>query len=359
MYGLYELSASSQPTNYTEGYQGQAEGPQGGSKEGDAIRPRDYYVSGEAQGAGDGLDNHDRDKSSSGDENQKILDALSQRPEAPETMDMLYCRFAGPLYRYACATLRNEEAAKDVVQETMIGAWRSAPSFAGRSSVATWIFAICSNKIKDHVRGQSRATAGPRSPAGMSIRGEPSPPQSGGTRPGATPPAGEGNETLVSQKGVTELLPWAGTGSLSQEEEARVLAHAVISHAFRNDLLQTIRLRSLVAGQVSQIEFSDRICTELRERLANDCVITAQAGDKSSETLAAGQSRHPGRLIMDDIAPRCRMGHGPALRFGDPLSEGRLFTEVVPFIAEVMLPGGMGELPGALLRYWARRKYLP
>lgn len=86
---------------------------------------------------------------------------------------MLYNRFAGPLYRYACATLRNEEAAKDVVQDTMIGAWRSAPSFAGRSSVATWIFAICSNKIKDHVRGQSRATAGHRSPAGMSIRGEP------------------------------------------------------------------------------------------------------------------------------------------------------------------------------------------
>jgi RNA polymerase sigma-70 factor (ECF subfamily) len=52
--------------------------------------------------------------------------------------------------------LRNTAAAEDVVQETLLAAMQSSSSFAGQSSVKTWLVGILKHKIIDAIRKQSR-----------------------------------------------------------------------------------------------------------------------------------------------------------------------------------------------------------
>ncbi|MCB0323738.1 MAG: sigma-70 family RNA polymerase sigma factor [Bdellovibrionales bacterium] len=61
------------------------------------------------------------------------------------------------LFRYALFRVRNRELAEDLVQDTLLAAFRSRESFEGRSSPYTWLVTILKNKIIDHVRKNSRA----------------------------------------------------------------------------------------------------------------------------------------------------------------------------------------------------------
>jgi len=63
------------------------------------------------------------------------------------------------LYRYALLRLRAPDLAADVVQETFLEALGSLASFAGRSSVRTWLIGILRHKILDHYRKSGREQA--------------------------------------------------------------------------------------------------------------------------------------------------------------------------------------------------------
>lgn len=56
------------------------------------------------------------------------------------------------LLRFAMLQLRNEAAAEDVVQETLLAALEGRGSFSGRSQLKTWAVSILRNKIVDHLR---------------------------------------------------------------------------------------------------------------------------------------------------------------------------------------------------------------
>jgi len=60
------------------------------------------------------------------------------------------------LLKYAMLQLRNHAQAEDVVQETMIAAIRGAQTFAGGSTVRTWLIGILKHKIIDTIRKSSR-----------------------------------------------------------------------------------------------------------------------------------------------------------------------------------------------------------
>jgi RNA polymerase sigma-70 factor (ECF subfamily) len=60
------------------------------------------------------------------------------------------------LYRYALFRIQDVQVAEDLVQETFLAALRGKDSFAGRSSVRTWLFGIIKHKIIDHIRKVSR-----------------------------------------------------------------------------------------------------------------------------------------------------------------------------------------------------------
>ena len=60
------------------------------------------------------------------------------------------------LYRYALFRIQDIQVAEDLVQETFLAALRARESFAGRSSIRTWLFGILKHKIIDHIRKISR-----------------------------------------------------------------------------------------------------------------------------------------------------------------------------------------------------------
>lgn len=60
------------------------------------------------------------------------------------------------MLKFAHMQLRDEHLAEDAVQDALVGAFKSAKSFQGRSAFKTWIFAILKNKIADILRKRQR-----------------------------------------------------------------------------------------------------------------------------------------------------------------------------------------------------------
>jgi len=56
------------------------------------------------------------------------------------------------LFRYASRRIGREDVAEDLVQETWLAAMGSVASFAGRSTLKTWLTSILRRKIVDHHR---------------------------------------------------------------------------------------------------------------------------------------------------------------------------------------------------------------
>lgn len=60
------------------------------------------------------------------------------------------------LFRYALMRTGKSELAEDLVQETLLAAWRGRSDFQGLSGERTWLVAILKHKIDDHFRLISR-----------------------------------------------------------------------------------------------------------------------------------------------------------------------------------------------------------
>ncbi len=60
------------------------------------------------------------------------------------------------LYRFALQRVREPSTAEDLVQETLLAAWRARANFAGGSAERTWLIAILKNKIIDYFRRNRR-----------------------------------------------------------------------------------------------------------------------------------------------------------------------------------------------------------
>ena len=61
------------------------------------------------------------------------------------------------LYAYAITRIRDEEHARDLVQETFLAALERVDKFEGKSTERTWLTAILKNKIVDVYRKKSSA----------------------------------------------------------------------------------------------------------------------------------------------------------------------------------------------------------
>ncbi len=62
------------------------------------------------------------------------------------------------LFGYAIKRLNGDrEEALDLVQDTLLDAWKARDSFAGRSAVRTWLVGILKHKIIDHIRRRIRS----------------------------------------------------------------------------------------------------------------------------------------------------------------------------------------------------------
>jgi RNA polymerase sigma factor (sigma-70 family) len=61
-----------------------------------------------------------------------------------------------PLFHFAFRVLRDESAARDVVQETFVRAYFGAAKFRPRATVKTWLYAIALNLSRDFIRRRMR-----------------------------------------------------------------------------------------------------------------------------------------------------------------------------------------------------------
>jgi RNA polymerase sigma-70 factor (ECF subfamily) len=62
------------------------------------------------------------------------------------------------LWRFAVSRV-GDQAAEDIVQETLLAAIKAAASFEGRSSAETWLLGIMNNKVMDYFRKRAREQA--------------------------------------------------------------------------------------------------------------------------------------------------------------------------------------------------------
>jgi len=60
------------------------------------------------------------------------------------------------LFRYALSRIRDERACEDLIQETLLAAFKSQDKFKGESAELTWMIGILRNKIFEHLRRQAR-----------------------------------------------------------------------------------------------------------------------------------------------------------------------------------------------------------
>ncbi len=79
---------------------------------------------------------------------------------ADAPIEDLHAAFAGPLFVFALRLLGDRDAAEEVVQDTLLRAWRHAERFdPSRGSLAAWVFTIARNLVADRHR---RAAVRPR-----------------------------------------------------------------------------------------------------------------------------------------------------------------------------------------------------
>jgi RNA polymerase sigma-70 factor (TIGR02943 family) len=76
------------------------------------------------------------------------MDLVKQQDLATQWVN----EFADILYSYAVQRVNDSAAAKDLVQETFLAAWRNVNNYTGEASVKTWLFTILKNKIIDQYR---------------------------------------------------------------------------------------------------------------------------------------------------------------------------------------------------------------
>src|SRR5262245_41627897 len=69
-----------------------------------------------------------------------------------DAMAALYRRYERPLYAFLTKTLRDREAAAEVLNDAMLDVWRQAGRFEGKSSVSTWIYSIAYHKAVSWLR---------------------------------------------------------------------------------------------------------------------------------------------------------------------------------------------------------------
>ncbi len=68
-------------------------------------------------------------------------------------------KYADYLFKYAFLRIRDQDLAKDMVQETFLAGLKGSARFSGKSTERTWLTAILKYKIIDHYRKESSGLA--------------------------------------------------------------------------------------------------------------------------------------------------------------------------------------------------------
>jgi RNA polymerase sigma-70 factor (ECF subfamily) len=84
-----------------------------------------------------------------------------------QALTELYTRHRGAVFAYLLRLSPDQHLAEDLLQETFVAVWKSAASFAGRSTVRTWLIGVASRQAHNVLRRRSRPLAGEEELAGL------------------------------------------------------------------------------------------------------------------------------------------------------------------------------------------------
>jgi RNA polymerase sigma-70 factor (ECF subfamily) len=73
-------------------------------------------------------------------------------------LDELLARYEEPIYRFGLRMCGDEESAREVLQETMIAAFRNLPGFRGDAKLSTWLYQIARSFCIKERRGARPTT---------------------------------------------------------------------------------------------------------------------------------------------------------------------------------------------------------
>jgi len=89
------------------------------------------------------------------DSEGELLCRIAERDLA--AFEILYRRYARPVYGLALRRLRDRELAEDATRRAFAAIWRSAATYVPEGgSGAHWLFTVAQNAIVDHARAPSR-----------------------------------------------------------------------------------------------------------------------------------------------------------------------------------------------------------
>ena len=116
-------------------------------------------------------------------------------------LNELINRHREPLFHFVCRMIRDETAARDVVQETFVRSYFSAPKFKPQATVKTWLYAIALNLSRDYARRLvKQRLAVPLDSEALSQRAA-----LADDRPLASDAAGKRDDSAVLQRAIDQL----------------------------------------------------------------------------------------------------------------------------------------------------------
>jgi RNA polymerase sigma-70 factor (ECF subfamily) len=89
-------------------------------------------------------------------EDQRLVQRLLAGEEA--AFNEFFREYFGRLYRFALARVRNEDDARDIVQETLSRAVRKIATYRGEAALFTWLCQVCRSRLSEHFSARQRQT---------------------------------------------------------------------------------------------------------------------------------------------------------------------------------------------------------
>lgn len=87
-------------------------------------------------------------------EDRRLAERLRKGEE--RAFNEFFTNYFGRLYRFTITRMKDEDAARDIVQQTLCRALRKIDTYRGEAALFTWLCQICRSRLSDYYEHQGR-----------------------------------------------------------------------------------------------------------------------------------------------------------------------------------------------------------